>query len=213
MDSLRQKLRQKHRGLSQIEIVASTLIVGVMLVAALNTLGAVFRSQRSNAARMTGPGLAHELMGEILSLPYEDPEEPGEQIGPDSGELVSDRADFDDVDDYRDWNKQKLENKDGVEHPDYVGWEADVQVNWVQLNAVTMTLSSESGLKLITVTVTDPDDMDTQICALRSRDSSFEQSPAVDMTAVTWLGAELQLRGSAAAHSATQLSNQTYDTN
>ena len=88
-----------------------------------------------------------------------------------------------------------------------------MRVNWVQVNAVTTTAPSESGLKLITVTVTDPDDMATQICALRSRDSSFEQSPAVDMTAVTWLGAELQLGGSAAAHSATQLSNQTYDAN
>ena len=110
MNSLRQKLRQKHRGLSLIEVVASSLIVGIMLVAALNTLGAVFRSQRSNAARMTGPGLAHELMGEILSLPYEDPEEPGERIGYDSGESTGDRADFDDVDDYADWNGKKPEN-------------------------------------------------------------------------------------------------------
>ena len=100
MDSL----RQKHRGLSQIEIVASSLIVGVMLVAALNTLGAVFRSQRLNAARMTGPGLAHELMGEILSLPYEDPEDPGGSIGNDSSESGGDRADFDDVDDYLGWS-------------------------------------------------------------------------------------------------------------
>ncbi len=213
MDSLRQKLRQKHRGLSLIEVVASTLIVGVMLVAALNTLGAVFRSQRSNAARLTGPGLAHELMGEILSLPYEDPEDPGEGIGRDSGESGGDRADLDDVDDYNDWNEQKLENKDGVEHPGYDNWEVDVQVKWVKVNAIATTAGSESGLKLITVTVTDPDDMATQIRALRSRDSSFEQSPAVDMTAVTWLGAELQLGGSATAHSSTQLSNHTYDTN
>jgi prepilin-type N-terminal cleavage/methylation domain-containing protein len=213
MDIVTQKLRQKHRGLSLIEVVVSTLIVGVMLVVALNTLGAVFRSQRSNAARLTGPGLAHELMGEILSLPYEDPEEPGEQIGLDSGESGSDRADFDDVDDYADWNGQKPENKDGVEHPGYDNWEVDVRVNWVQVNVVTTTLSSESGLKLITVTVTDPDGQVTRIHALRSRNSSFEQSPAVDMTTVTWLGAELQLGGSSTARSSTQLSNHTYDTN
>ncbi len=213
MDSLRQKLRQKHRGLSLIEVVASTLIVGVMLVAALNTLGAVFRSQRSNAARLTGPGLAHELMGEILSLPYEDPEDPGGSIGRDSSESGGDRADFDDVDDYADWNGQKLENKDGVEHPGYDNWEVDVQVKWVKVNAVATTASNDSGLKLITVTVTDPDGVATQIRALRSQYSSFEQSPAIDMTAVTWLGAELRLGGSAAAHSSTQLSNHTYDAN
>ncbi len=213
MDSLRQKLRQKHRGLSLIEVVASTLIVGVMLVAALNTLGAVFRSQRSNAARLTGPGLAHELMGEILSLSYEDPEDPGASIGNDSSESGGDRADFDDVDDYDDWSASGPESKDGVEHPGYVGWERTVRVNWVKVNAIATTLSSESGLKLITVTVTDPNGAATKIRALRSLYSSFEQSPAVDTTAVTWLGGELQLGGSAAAHSATQLSNHTYDTN
>ena len=211
-------MRQKHRGLSLIEVVASTLIVGVMLVAALNTLGAVFRSQRLNAARLTGPGLAHELMGEILSLPYEDPEEPGDSIGREIDESGGNRADLDDVDDYDNWSANELpaknpQNKDGVEHPGYVGWNRTVQVNWVNVTSIATTLSSESGLKLITVTVTDPHGVATQIRALRSRYSSFEQSPAVDTTAVTWLGAELQLGGAAAAHSSTQLSNHTYDTN
>ena len=212
MDSLRQKLRKKHRGLSLIEVVASTLIVGVMLVAALNTLGAVFRSQRLNAARLTGPGLAYELMGEILSLPYADPEEPGSLMGRDSSESGGDRADFDDVDDYDDWSASGPEDKNGVEHPGYVGWERTVQVIWVNVGAISTSVSSESGLKLITVTVTDPHGVATQIRALRFQYSSFEQSPAVDTTAVTWLGAELQLGGSAAAHSSTQLSNHTYDT-
>ncbi len=208
MDSL----RPKHRGLSLIEVVVSTLIVGVLLVAALNTLGAVFRSQRLIATRLTGPGLAYELMGEILSLPYEDPENPGGWQG-DSGESGGDRADFDDVDDYDDWSASDPEDKDGVEHPGYVGWERTVQVKWVRVNAIATTSFSDSGLKLITVTVTDPDGVATQIRALRSQYSSFEQSPAVDTTAVTWLGAELQLGGSATAHSATQLSNHTYDAN
>ncbi len=91
--------------------MASTLIVGVMLVAALDTLGAVFRSQRLNAARLTGPGLAHELMGEILSLSYEDPEDPGGSIGRDSGESGKERADFDDVDDYDNWVEKNPRTK------------------------------------------------------------------------------------------------------
>ena len=212
MDSVRQKLRQKHRGLSLIEVVVSTLIVGVMLVAALNTLGAVFRSQRLNAARLTGPGLAHELMGEILSLPYEDPNDPGDSIGRESGESGGDRVDLDDVDDYDNWSASGPEDKDGVEHPGYAGWERTVQVGWVNLVSLA-TIGADSGLKLITVTVTNPHGVTTQVRALRSRDSSFEQSPAVDTTAVTWLGAELRLGGAAAAHSSTQLSNHTYDTN
>jgi hypothetical protein len=206
-------LRRKHRGLGLTEVVASTLIVSVMLVAALDTLGAVFRSQRLNAVRLTGPGLAYELMGEILSLPYEDPEDPGGAIGGDSGESGGDRVDFDDVDDYDDWSSDDAEDKNGVTHPGYIGWQRTVQVRWVRVSAIATTESNESGLKLITVTVTDPDEVATTIRALRSQDSSLEQSPAVDITAVTWLGAELQIGSAAVAHSATQLTNHVYDTN
>ena len=213
MKSLRHKQSQKRRGLGLIEIVASTLIVGVMLVAALNTLGAVFRSQRLNAARLTGPGLAYELMGEILSLPYEDPEDPGGAIGRDFGESGGDRVDLDDVDDYDDWSSSDAEDKDGVTHPGYTGWQRTVQVRWVRVGAVATTESNDTGLKLITVTVTDPDGVATKIRALRSQNSSLEQSPALDTTAVTWLGAELQIGGSAAAHASTQLFNHVYDTN
>ena len=213
MDSSRQKLKRNKQGLSLIEVAVSTLIVGVMLVAALDTLGAVFSSQRLNATRLIGPGLAHELMGEILSLPYEDPENPGGTIGRETGESGGERADFDDVDDYDGWSSSDSESKDGVEHSGYVDWERTVHVNWVKVNSIATTLSTESGLKLITVTVTDPDGVATLIRALRSQVGSFEQSSTVDMTAVTWLGAELQLGGAATAHSSTQLSNHVYDTN
>jgi hypothetical protein len=205
--------KRKHRGLGLVEVVASTLIVGVMLVGALDTLGAVFRSQRLNAARLTGPGLAHELMGEILSLPYEDPENPGEGIGRESGESGGDRADFDDVDDYHGWSSDNAEDKQGVEHPDYAGWQRIVKVKWVRSGAVATNESSESGLKLINVIVTDPDGVVTTIHALRSQYSSLEQSPALDTTTVTWLGAQLQIGSAAAARSATQLINHVYDTN
>lgn len=205
-------MKQKHHGLTLVEVAVSTVIVGVMLVAALETLGAVLRSQRLNAARLTGPGLAHEIMGEILSLPYEDPENPGGSIGTDSGESSSDRTAFDDVDDYDNWSENGPEGKDGAGYSDYTGWERDVQVDWV--NSTTLAVAgSDTGLKRITVTVTDPDGVETQISALRSQLSSLEQSPAVDMTAVTWLGTELQLGGATVAHSSTQLSNHVYDTN
>jgi hypothetical protein len=207
------KQNNKLRGLTLVEVTASTLIVGVMLVAALDALGAVFRSERLNATRLTGPGLAHELMGEILSLPYEDPENPGGAIGNDSGESGGDRVDLDDVDDYDGWSSDDAESKQGVTHSGYTGWQRTVQVRWAKVSDIATTESSESGLKLITVSVTGPGGQVTQIHALRSPNSSFEQSPAVDMTAVTWLGAELQIGSAATAHSATQLSNHVYDTN
>lgn len=204
---------QTRRGLTLVEVAVSTLIVGVMLVGALETLGAVFRSQRLNAARLTGPGLANELMGEILSLPYEDPEDPGGAIGTDSGESGGNRDDFDDVDDYHNWSKGDSEDKTGNTHSDYGGWERTVQVSWVNPQDIKSSLGSDSGLKLIKVTVTDPGGVATKICALRSEFSSLEQAPAADRTAVTWIGSELRLGSGSTAHSSTQLSNHVYDAN
>jgi MSHA pilin protein MshD len=202
----------KHRGLSLVEVVISTLVVGVMLVAALDALGAVFRSQRLNAARLTGPGLARELMGEILSLPYEDPESPGGSLGRESGESGGDRADFDDVDDYNSWNDDP-QTKDGVEYPDYTDWEQKVAVNWVSPANLDTFLSGDQGLKKITVVVTDPDGKTTTLVALRSNLGSLEQLPAVDTTGITWMGAQLELGGASPVYSGTQLSNQVYDSN
>jgi len=204
---------QTKRGLTLVEVAVSTLIVGVMLVASLDALGAVFRSQRVNATRLTGPGLAYELMGEILSQPYQDPEHPGGAIGSDSGESGGDRVDIDDVDDYDGWSNTDPEDKDGVSHSGYTGWERAVQVEWVNANSIDTAAISDTGLKSITVTVTDPDGATTSIRALRFRDTSLEQSPAADVTVVTWLGAELQLGSATTARSASQLSNHVYDAN
>lgn len=195
-----------------VEVVISTLVVGVMLVAALDVLGAVIRSQRLNASRLTGPGLARELMGEILSSPYEDPESPGGSLGRESGESGGDRADFDDVDDYNGWNDDP-QTKDGAEYPGYDGWGQSVAVIWIGPANLDSALSGDQGLKKITVTVTDPDGKVTTLVALRSNQGSLEQLPAVDTNGVTWMGAQLKLGNASPVYSGTQLSNQVYDSN
>lgn len=202
----------ERRGLSLVEITISMLVVGVMLVAALDVLGAVFRSQKLNAARLTGPSLARELMGEILSSPYEDPEVPSGSLGRESGESGGDRADFDDVDDYNGWDNSP-QTKDGVQYPGYENWEEQVSVIWVQASNLDTALSGDQGLKKITLTVTDPDGKTTTLVALRSKKGSLEQLPAVDTDAITWMGAQLQLGATSPAYSGTQMSNQVYDSN
>ena len=201
-------------GLSLVEVVMSTLIVGVMLVASLDTVGAVYRTHKLNAARLTGPGLAQELMSEILAMPYEDPEVPGNSIGLDTGESGVNRQDFDDVDDYDNWSSASAEAKDGTALAGYSGWQRQATVTWGQLTTPLPTVGTDTGLKRITVTVTDPDGVQTSLVALRYQTGLLEQTPAVDTTAITWIGAELRLGSSSqTARSGTYLSNQAIDSN
>ena len=202
---------QSRHGLSQVEVVVSSLIVAVVLVGALNVLGGATRTNRVAADRLDAPGLAHQLMGEILALPYEDPEEPGGNIGQESGESGGSRAGYDDVDDYHGWNMDPPAYKDGTSVPGAVGWERVVLVQYFDPSTGS-TGSTDTGVKLITVQVSAPSGDQLQLDTLRSQWGSLQQSPAVDTTVVTSIDAELQIGGTAEqALSSTYLKNHAYD--
>jgi type II secretory pathway pseudopilin PulG len=76
--------------LTLVEIVVSTLIVGVMTVAALNTLGAATRSGMVAGNRAIALGLADELMTEILATGYGDLDSYHDRIE----QLTGDRDDW-----------------------------------------------------------------------------------------------------------------------
>ncbi len=198
-------------GVSMVEVVVSTMIVGSMLLVALDTLGAVYRTQRINSLRLTGPELAHELMAEVLAMPYEDPEGAGNGTGAETGESTATRAAFDDVDDYNNWSSANARAKDGTALVGYTGWLREIDVWWAdRINGVFWF--SETGLKKIRVRVTDPDGKIYEFCAFRQRNGLLERTPAIDTTAVTWMGAELRLGGSSqSARMSTNLCNQATD--
>lgn len=62
-------------GLTLVEVVVSTLIVGLMTVASLHTLGAATRSSLSTGDRAVALGLADDLMAEILAAEYDNLED------------------------------------------------------------------------------------------------------------------------------------------
>src|SRR6478735_1612641 len=88
--------RGSRPGLTLIEVVASTMIVGLMSVAALNGLGAVTQSAESIGNRAIALGLADDLMAEILPLPYSDPNDTP-VFGTEGSEASGPRSAFDDV--------------------------------------------------------------------------------------------------------------------
>jgi MSHA pilin protein MshD len=180
------------RGFGMAEVVVSTAIVGVMIVAALEAAGMVARTQRLNADRLTGPGLARDLLAEIMALPYVDPQTGSSTIGVDTGETSGVRSTFDDVDDYHGWSSSNAVAKNGTTRSGYAGWSQAVTVTWASRIDATAWSSYDTNLKRITVTVTSPAGVVTQLVGLRSRYGPLERSLPVAGTAVNWIGVELR---------------------
>ena len=202
-------LREIQRpGFTLVEAVISMLIVGLMLVAALGTLGASARARHVQTSSSSGFTLARGLLTEVLQAAYEDPEDPGGGISQDSGESGGDRGDFDDVDDYDGWTGSPPEHEDGSLLADASGWQRQVTVTYA--NPVTLAAAgttSDTGLKLITVTATGPTGEVTTLQALRSRSGAGEQPPQVDTTYVSWVGVELEIGGAPPATASINLLN------
>lgn len=140
------------RALSLIEVVASTMIVGLMTVAALNSLGAATRSSESIGNRAIAMTLADELMAEILQQPYEEPTQ-SVSFGRESGEAATPRSEFDDVDDYNGWSQSPPQYRDGTPIPERALWRHQVEVTRVSPTNLSQTLATDQGAKLVRVTV------------------------------------------------------------
>jgi type II secretory pathway pseudopilin PulG len=140
------------RALSLIEVVASTMIVGMMCVAALNSLGAATRSSESTGNRAVAMGLADELMSEILQSAYEDPNQTP-VLGRESGEPASPRSAFDDLDDFDGWSQSPPQYRDGTVMPNRTDWRHNVEVRRVLPTSPKVNSATEQGAKAIKVTI------------------------------------------------------------
>jgi type II secretory pathway pseudopilin PulG len=135
-----------------VEAVIATVIVGVMFVAALNTVGASRLVQHKSALASRGRLLAESLMAEILQQSYSDPD--GLPLfGCEPGESTATRAEFDDVDDYHGWTACPLTAKDGTVPANAAGWRHSVAVEWIDRLNPAQVQPAETNAKRITVTV------------------------------------------------------------
>jgi type II secretory pathway pseudopilin PulG len=153
-------------GFTLVEAVMSMLIVGIMLVAALNTVGASKLTQRKNYERSIGPMLAEDLLTEILSQSYEEPVDTP-IFGRETGEFSWSRTPYDDVDDYDGWTTSPPEDKDNADLPDLTGWARSVEVYYVDYG-LSNELNYDAGLKRIHVTVTYNGLVVSELSAIRT---------------------------------------------
>jgi prepilin-type N-terminal cleavage/methylation domain-containing protein len=145
-------LRRRSRGFSLLEVVVATLIVGIVMVAALESLGAYIRGQTHVADESRAWLLAQDLMSEILDAKYQEPDDPP-LFGPEAGENAGDRATYDDVDDYHGWSASPPEYKDGTPMSNLSGWRRRITIEQISAADLTTPVASDQGLRRITVEV------------------------------------------------------------
>ncbi len=145
---------RRRGGFALIEAVISALIVGLMLAASIELVGKSRASQQWCSDRVRAYQLAVQIMAEITDQPYRDPDALGGILGVDPGELLSSRADFDDVDDYNQLRETPPRNRDGSIIPGYADWVREVAVQWVNGEDASQPSAGESGIKRITVEIT-----------------------------------------------------------
>jgi len=143
----------RSRGLTLMEVVASTMIVGMMAVATLNSLGAATRSSDDVGNRAIAAGLADELLSEIIQQAYIDPDSSSPVFGHEGGESTTLRSAFDDVDDYNSWTASPPQYRDGTTIPNRTNWRQRVAVTWVTPSNPAQTSGTDQGAKRVRVTI------------------------------------------------------------
>lgn len=154
------------------EAVISVAVVGLMLVAALNTLGASAMSRLLTTQQRDALMLADDLMGEILAKPYADPSDPG-SLGPETGETrTATRAAFDDADDYEGWKKSPPEAPDGTALKLGSTFTRSTRVQWATYaeGKITTTTAADTGMLVIRVRVDDGDRNLVSLFAFKTAD-------------------------------------------
>lgn len=162
--------RLASRGFSLIEVLISTLLTGLVLVGAMHCVGQVLESREVTADAVRADALAHQLMAEVLNSDYAEPDS-GATFGPESGESTGNRARFDDVDDYHNWQASPPESRDGTALPGLTGWERRVTVEYVAANDLLDVLSDDDGVKRITVTVLKDGAVLSKLISLRTKEA------------------------------------------
>lgn len=198
--------KRRRPGAMLVEVVVSAILVGVVMVAALDTVGSSLRTQRASIEVFQGELLAERLLAEVQALPYADEVNESAPCGRDSGEAVGDRDGWNDCDDYKGFTETPPTDLDGVAIAGGAGWTWEVDVRWVD-SSFTANSIFDLGLKKIVVTVTSPTGATTMRCALKGKWGVQQQAPEEDGNVLTSISGSLQIGGGAAATHSVPLVN------
>ena len=181
-----------------------------MMVAALKSVGGVVRTWSTTADQYDGVLLADQLLAEVVQTHYAEPDS-APTFGVETPELSSVRNAWDDVDDYSSWTSSPPVDRAGTVIPGLTGWTRSCTVRLAAIDDPNSTPASDEGLKLVTVTVTDPDGRSVVRQALRFQKGSLEHDSLVDGTWITSVNLELSTNSGATVTTAAGFPNAPED--
>jgi hypothetical protein len=196
-------------GLTLIEILASTFLVGALLVGSLAAVGGIFRTWSAGATHRDALSLAEVLLAEILLQSYEEPADTP-RFGRESGESSSDRSAWDDVDDYDGWTSAPS-LRDGTALTGYTGWTCAVRIELVRVASPEQTATTDEGLKRIVLVVTEPSGRATTLVGYRSRWGGLETPPGTSVTVHSGVVSTLELDSAGTLYGGVPLFNHAQD--
>ena len=183
-------------GLTLVEVAIATLIVGFLIVPTVMVFSSVAQSYYRNSSRDLAFHACNALLGEIMSLEYQDPQNGSTTLGPEADETTTNRSDFDDIDDYDSWSETSIQMRDGTGITGLETYSRSVSVHYVELvNGELVRSAQPTNMKLISVTVTNPLDVSTQLTAIRFAQGLIDQRPVFQSNVNREIGLELQSRG------------------
>jgi len=164
------------RGFSIVEAAFSVVIVGGLLIAAVNTVGASTSAQFFTADQGRGRLLAATLTAEILQQAYVDPGT-SPVFGRETLESALSRVDFDDVDDYSGLLESPPVAKDGTALPGLSDWQLAVSVTLVAPNDFSLKSTTDQGFKRIIVTAAHSGKVVAELFAIKTGKPSADAVP------------------------------------
>jgi len=143
----------RRHGFTIAEVVISLIILSMMLLPAIELAAASRQGSRKLGDRRRGQALAAGMLAEILTRDYADPDDPAPVFGLEAAEAAVARTNFDDVDDYHNWSASPPEDAAGAALTGLNGWQRGVTVQYYDGVSMSGAVALDTGLKLITVTV------------------------------------------------------------
>jgi len=161
--------RTSRSGITLIECAGASIILGLMITAGLRAAAGAGAAQAISARALTGSLLAEGLVNEVSALAYAEPSG-GTTFGLDAAEIATDKATFDDVDDFDNWTESPPKAPGGAAISGMSRWTRSVRVYRALASAPETNSVSESGLKRIEVTVSYAGRAVYKLNALRASD-------------------------------------------
>ncbi len=162
--------RRLRRAVSLVEALAAIPIVGLVLVAAINSVGTSRIAAQSLAQHRDASRFAESLLNEIVALLYEDDADKSGSPGPSAAELATgNRSLFNDVNDYDGWKASPPQQKNGLPIAGAARYRERVEL--VLLDPATLLPTGGPDLGLMRVTVSLLLDVDpvVTLTAFRTR--------------------------------------------